>query len=118
MGTKNNPGAFDCYAHAHPDEPMFVLLGRDRHAPILVRLWALLRYRDGESSDKTDEALACVDAMEEWAAGLGKQAMRYDDDGVRERLELAATQGLDDHPEFRGKLWDGVCDCDTCRSYD
>ncbi|HAW11807.1 MAG TPA: aspartate decarboxylase, partial [Chloroflexi bacterium] len=29
MGTKNNPGKFDCYDDAHPDEPMFVLLGRD-----------------------------------------------------------------------------------------
>lgn len=29
MGTKNNPGAFDCYANAEPDEPMFVLLARD-----------------------------------------------------------------------------------------
>lgn len=38
MGTKNNPGTFDCYANAAPDEPMFVLLGRDKHAPLLVRL--------------------------------------------------------------------------------
>lgn len=36
MGTKNNPGAFDCYANAEPDEPMFVLLGRDKHAPAPV----------------------------------------------------------------------------------
>ena len=32
MGTKNNPGKFDCYEHAKPDEPMFVLLGRDLEA--------------------------------------------------------------------------------------
>lgn len=30
MGTKNNPGEFDCYANAAPDEPMFILLGRDQ----------------------------------------------------------------------------------------
>ena len=28
MGTKNNPGRFDCYGNAEPDEPIFVLLGR------------------------------------------------------------------------------------------
>ena len=38
MGTKNNPGVFDCYANAEPDEPMFVLLGRDKDAATLVRL--------------------------------------------------------------------------------
>ncbi len=43
MGTKNNPGKFDCYAKAEPDEPMFVLLARDRIAPTLVRIWAAIR---------------------------------------------------------------------------
>lgn len=42
MGTKNNPGAYDCYANAEPDEAMFVLLGRDKHAGLLVTLWALI----------------------------------------------------------------------------
>ena len=26
---KENPGRFDCYANALPDEPMFVLLARE-----------------------------------------------------------------------------------------
>jgi hypothetical protein len=43
MGTKNNPGEFDCYAAAEPDEPLFTLLGRDPLASHLVRLWAALR---------------------------------------------------------------------------
>ena len=51
MGTKNNPGEFDCYANAQPDEPMFVLLGRDKHAPALVWLWAVLRQLDGEKPE-------------------------------------------------------------------
>ena len=25
MGTKNEPGEFDCYAAAEPDEPMFII---------------------------------------------------------------------------------------------
>ena len=40
MATKNNPGKFDCYDKAEPDEPMFVLLARDARAPLLVELWA------------------------------------------------------------------------------
>lgn len=38
MGTKNNPGEFDCYANAEPDEP--ILLGRDPHGHAAVRKWA------------------------------------------------------------------------------
>jgi hypothetical protein len=40
MGTKNNPGKFDCYKNAEPDEPIFILLGRDMHASDAVRKWA------------------------------------------------------------------------------
>lgn len=43
MGTKRNPGTYDCYAAAHPDEPMFTLLGRDHSAALLIRLWAAMR---------------------------------------------------------------------------
>lgn len=74
MGTKNDPGAFDCYAAADPDEPMFILLGRDRHAAMLVRLWAMLRALDGEQTKKTDEALQCAKAMNDWRESLGKAA--------------------------------------------
>ena len=46
MGTKNNPGSYDCYAKADPDEPMFILLGRDWSAHYLVSLWIALRMGD------------------------------------------------------------------------
>lgn len=69
MGTKNNPGAFDCYAAAHPDEPMFVLLGRDRHAPLLVTLWAWMREIDGEDAAKVAEARDCAAQMRSWRRG-------------------------------------------------
>lgn len=69
MGTKNSPGAFDCYANARPDEPMFVLLARDKHAPILVRLWAELRALDGEDLAKLEEAEACAASMQRYRAG-------------------------------------------------
>lgn len=82
MGTKNNPGQFDCYANADPDEPMFVLLGRDKHAPTLVWLWAALREIDGEQPDVVSEARDCMSAMLIWqhdhgrsAAGLGQSVL-------------------------------------------
>jgi hypothetical protein len=66
MGTKNNPGDFDCYENADPDEPMFVLLGRDRMAPALVRQWANQREAEMELPAKVAEARRCADAMEAW----------------------------------------------------
>lgn len=78
MATKNQPGTYDCYANAAPDEPMFVLLGRDRAAPIAVMVWAAARaaLRDRGAGDISDaqlaEAQACVAAMDAWARGLGK----------------------------------------------
>jgi hypothetical protein len=68
MGTKNNPGIYDCYANAEPDEPMFVLLARDRQAPGLVREWAHQRALLGEAPAMVAEARACADAMEKWYA--------------------------------------------------
>lgn len=64
MGTKNNPGAYDCHAKAEPDEPLFTLLARDPFAPQLVRLWADM------TSDvaKKAEAHKCAAAMEVWHA--------------------------------------------------
>lgn len=71
MGTKNNPGKFDCYANAAPDEPMFILLGRDPHAHAAVRKWADDREAMIKAGHKpTDdmrmvwEARECADAME------------------------------------------------------
>ena len=72
MSTKNDPGTYDCYANAAPDEPMFVLLGRDRHAPLLVRLWAALREADGEDAAKVEEALGCSTDMVHWQVDKGK----------------------------------------------
>lgn len=73
MGTKNNPGEFDCYAAADPDEEMFILLARDETAPERVRAWALKRRiaaslltgRDRQrATQKASEAFRCADRME------------------------------------------------------
>lgn len=67
MGTKNNPGDYDCYDNAEQDEPMFVLLARDPQAPGVVRHWACERILAGEEDlAKIREALTCASNMEEW----------------------------------------------------
>ncbi len=68
MGTKNNPGKFDCYTDAAPDEPMFVLLARDPLAPMLVDLWANLRAHLAGNPSKVGEARECARAMRKWLA--------------------------------------------------
>lgn len=66
MGTKNNPGKFDAYAKAEPDEPTFTLIARDPMAPALIRLWAAQRWQEHEDPEKVAEARECADAMEAW----------------------------------------------------
>jgi len=46
MGTKDNPGDFDCYGNALPDEPMFILLARDPDFYRLVMEWVNRRSAD------------------------------------------------------------------------
>lgn len=74
MGTKNNPGKFDCYDAAEPNEPMFTLLARDRSAPQLIREWADMRRELAQfkgtwttaEREKIQEAYDCADAMDKW----------------------------------------------------
>lgn len=73
MATKNNPGKFDCYANAEPDEPMFVLLARDKHAPSLIWLWATMRELGGEDMEKVQEARDVANAMIKWQADRGRK---------------------------------------------
>ncbi len=79
MGTKNNPGKFDCYANAHPDEPMFVLLGRDKIGGSLVRLWAAVREVFRDDPKKVAEAHQCAEAMDAWSkkGGLRHEVMEW-----------------------------------------
>lgn len=67
MGTKRHPAKYDCYANADPNEPMFILLGRDLSAPGLVEDWALRREVSGEDPAIVQEAYDCAAAMKVWA---------------------------------------------------
>jgi hypothetical protein len=74
MATKNNPGRFDCYSKADPSEPMFILLGRDPVAPLVVLAWATLRAHCGHNDEsQLIEAIECARAMQAWAAKIGKR---------------------------------------------
>lgn len=88
MGTKNNPGEYDCYAAAEPNEPMFVLLGRDKHAPTLVWLWATLRELDGEDPMKVEEARDCCASMLEYAKQNGRPVVGIGQAGIAAVAEL------------------------------
>ncbi len=88
MGSKNDPGMFDCYANAEPDEPMFVLLGRDKHAPTLVWLWSVLRELDGENPAKIHEARECVVAMIAWLHKKDKKTVGLGESVLAGVLEL------------------------------
>lgn len=98
MGTKNNPGAFDCYANAHPDEPMFVLLARDKHAPTLVWLWSALREIDGEESAKVDEARNCMMSMLLWQAENGRSTIGVGQAALAAVMELVRAANFANQP--------------------
>jgi hypothetical protein len=113
MGTKSNPGKFDCYANAGPDEPIFVLLGRDRHAAGLVRLWALLRAKTGEDDAVVFEALQCAKAMDNHIRATKGLTVADTSDNTFERLFEQVTEGMLEHPE----AFDHSCTCALCLSY-
>jgi N-acetyl-beta-hexosaminidase len=74
MGTKNNPGPHDCYSRAEPDEPVFVLLGRDPVAFALIMYWVKLRRTLGNTEDEVlREAQYCALEMLQWAEKKGKR---------------------------------------------
>lgn len=51
MGTKANPGKFDCYGKAAADEPLFTLRAKDPVAPQLVLVWRALRAGEFAQAD-------------------------------------------------------------------
>lgn len=92
MATKNNPGKFDCYAAAHPNEPIFILRANDELAASIVRIWAMIRDDASPSAirdrvevargiirnkpqmnpEKFDEAMKCASDMDKWVVDHAK----------------------------------------------
>lgn len=87
MATKANPGKYDCYAKAEPDEPMFILLARDRHAATLVWLWAALRELDGEHEVANDARKECSDMLA-WACEHGRKGVGIGQSALVAVMEL------------------------------
>ncbi len=79
-----------CMSTAHPQEMVFVLLGRDLAAPSTIRAWVAERIRIGKNTEgdaQTSEALACAATMEaegrQWVGaathyppGMGEESRR------------------------------------------
>ena len=56
-----------CFNKAKDDEPMFVLLARDRDAPAVIRYWLKLRAgRKDLRLEQAFEAETCAKRMEDW----------------------------------------------------
>lgn len=93
MASKANPGQFDCYASALPDEPMFILLARDPMAPMIVQNWANARKQLISAGDKPLDDLAVVDEALTCAAEM--RAWRFNNDG---KWRLALDKGTANDP--------------------
>jgi hypothetical protein len=78
MGTKANPGKYDCLDKAEQDEPFFVLLARDPLAPLLVDRWAKWAEELGEDPEKVAEARENALAMLAWHRANIDSAKRGD----------------------------------------
>lgn len=68
MSTKENPGEFDAFEKALPDELIFTLLGRDPDAPPTILHWVDLRRtrafqaHEGRPDALRNELLQCSEA--------------------------------------------------------
>lgn len=116
MGTKNDPGMFDCYAGAAPDEPLFTLLARDKHAPTLVWLWATLRELDGENEAKVAEARACAGNMMAWAHDHNRPVVGFGQATLAGVMELIRAINTASH-KLGDKAKNEMTDLDAMRMF-
>lgn len=73
MGTKRDPGQFDAWLAAEPDEPIFTLLARDPAAPDAILEWIRVRRQLIATGEKPstdwpiiDEAVMVINEMKNW----------------------------------------------------
>lgn len=96
MSTKINPGRFNCYAAAMPDEPIFTILARDPAFPATVDFWRSCRIDFGKnkSDDDLDRLVAAKDEAD--AAVRWREANLVGPDG--EPTWRAPRQFVTDEP--------------------
>lgn len=82
MGTKNNPGIYDCYAKAGPDEPIFTFRANDPMAPDMIDEWVLRATARGVPLPKRQEAATIAEDMRAWKRQQARDSAshRGDDD--------------------------------------
>jgi len=83
LGTKNNPGKWDCHSNAEPDKPLFTLLARDPTAEFFVAAWAAVRAGDVDSAGRLMR-----DAVAELVK-VGKQPLPYNSEKSVEAQQCA-----------------------------
>jgi len=66
--ANEDKGNHDCLAKRRPDEPMFILLGRDPDAWQIVRAWANRRLAAGGDPEHCMMGLRTANAMRDYAA--------------------------------------------------
>ena len=60
-------GKIGVLGHCQDDEPVFVLVGRDKAAPDTIRRWAVYAVRLGcDNPEKIAGAFRVADDMEKW----------------------------------------------------
>lgn len=98
MGTQNNPGDYDCWNNAEPDEPRFALLGRDPEAGPLIRRWATTRESDIAAGIRPSSDMTMVVDARKVAADMDRFA-----EGWRQRKK-ASTPRI--HPDaYHGRVY-------------
>lgn len=109
MGSKLNPGKYDCADRAKPDEPVFTLLGRDPNAGAAIRAWAASRemsIRNGqfplEDMHKVWEAKTAADEVDRFARGRGANLRTDATNGPVAPVKAHAKASADGAPPSRG----------------
>ena len=100
MSTKANPGAFDTYAAAEPNEPIFTLRANDPHASSLVFAWGALALHAKEDKAKLLDAGKTSADMALWAQEHEIKASSILDIVQVLLKELARHYGVDETIDF------------------
>jgi len=62
-----------CLSRIPDDEPIFVLRGKDKLAPHVIRAWAMLAELAGAPPGKISEARECARYIELWQGQRGSK---------------------------------------------
>jgi len=90
VGTKDNPGKYDCYAKLEDDEPFFVLRAKDPAAPALILRWADERQAVFGPNEKIDEARRCARQMQVWLKSHPEHDQSLEERKGRLKAEMKA----------------------------